>query len=182
MEYSTETYNNVNNLATSILEYRGRQAYQCLEAIRDVFLLHGMESHFAARLIHRHFDMASNERLADIGGNISEPVTINDDGTTDKGPLFPTDWVYDGANLRPLEFSLVAQEAARDLTPEFVQDLYTVLKDSGLENLIGICSFMRREDTSMSERTEDRQNISTEYPAYQTLPKDNVAAGWSFYV
>ena len=86
MEYTPETYDNAKDLKTSVLEYRGRQAYQFLEAIRDVFLLHGMESHFAARLIHRHFDMASNERLTDIGGNISEPVTVNTDGSTDKEP------------------------------------------------------------------------------------------------
>ena len=140
-----------------------------------------MESHFAARLVHQHFDMASNERLTYIGGNISEPVTINDDGTTDMGPLVPTDWVYDGDKLRPLEFFLAGQEAARCFTPEFVQDLYTVLRESGLESLIGIASITRREDTIMTERTEGRRTISTEYPANQPLPKDKVAAGWSFY-
>ncbi|KAL8762141.1 MAG: hypothetical protein Q9184_001797 [Pyrenodesmia sp. 2 TL-2023] len=128
MEYSPEIYNKAKDLETSILECQRSQACQWLEAIRDVFLLHGMESRYVAGLIHRHFDMASNERLTDIGGNISEPVTINDDGTTDKGSLLLTDWVYDGARLRPLEFSLAGQEAAWDRTSAFAQDLYIVLK------------------------------------------------------
>lgn len=125
--------------------------------------------------------MAFDERLTDIRGSISEPVTINDDGTTDRGSLLPTDRVYDGGSLLPLEFSLAGHEAAGALTPEFVQDLYIVLKKSGLEDLIGLSSFTHRKDTIMSERTEGRQNISTECPAYQPLPKDKVVAGWSFY-
>ena len=89
--------------------------------------------------------------------------------------------MYGGGSLRPLEFSLAGPDAARCLTTEFVQDLYTVLKKSGLEDLIGITSITRREDVIMTERTEGRRNISTEYPAHQPLPKDKVAAGWSYY-
>ena len=77
--------------------------YQRLEAIRGVFLLCGMEPHYVPRLVQRHFDMTSNERLTDIGGNISEPITIKDDQTTYKGSLLSTIWVYNGDKLRPLE-------------------------------------------------------------------------------
>ncbi|KAL8649938.1 MAG: hypothetical protein Q9226_005360 [Calogaya cf. arnoldii] len=128
--------------------------------------------------------MASNERLTDIGDHTSEPVTMNDDGTTDKGPLLPKDWAYDGGSLRPLEFALAEEEPAlahRDITPEFARDLYNVLKNIGLEDLVGISSFTKHEDTVMLEHTKGRRSSLTELPASQALPEDVVAASWSFH-
>lgn len=128
--------------------------------------------------------MDRNERLTDVGDGIAKPVRVDENGNSeDLGPLLPISWTCHKSNLRPVQFGLATDEntlACQKLTSGFVRDLAAILEKAGLQDLVGVKSYTHRDNVILI-RTEDRQNISTEYPMSKPVPEGEVAAGWRFY-
>ncbi|ENH65728.1 hypothetical protein FOC1_g10001702 [Fusarium oxysporum f. sp. cubense race 1] len=110
--------------------------------IRDVFMKHGVDKVFGVGLLHRHYDVAPNEKIIELGP-VSSPWVVGDDEVVTGGSVLPHTWrVFDG-ELKPTEFKFVPE---RDLSnvdrpvfpAAFVKELIGVLQETGLDEVLGV--------------------------------------------
>ncbi|KAF5969582.1 hypothetical protein FBULB1_10156 [Fusarium bulbicola] len=110
--------------------------------IRDVFMKHGFDKVFGVGLLHRHYDVAPNEKIIELGP-VSSPWVVGDDEVITGGAVLPHAWrVFDG-ELKPTEFKFVPQRELsnvdRPVFPAaFVKELIGVPQETGLDEVLGV--------------------------------------------
>ncbi|EXA54767.1 hypothetical protein FOVG_02173 [Fusarium oxysporum f. sp. pisi HDV247] len=132
--------------------------------IRDVFMKHGVNKVFGVGLLHRHYDVAPNEKIIELGP-VSSPWVVGDDEVVTGGSVLPHTWrVFDG-ELKPTEFKFVPQ---RDLSnvdrpvfpAAFVKELIGVLQETGLDEVLGVSLYEAGDpDNETMEVTYGRSSI-----------------------
>ncbi|RBA11082.1 hypothetical protein FPRO05_04255 [Fusarium proliferatum] len=132
--------------------------------IRDVFMKHGVDKVFGVGLLHRHYDVAPDEKIIELGP-VSSPWVVGDDEVVTGGSVLPHTWrVFDG-ELKPTEFKFVPQ---RDLSnvdrpvfpAAFVKELIGVLQETGLDEVLGVSLYEAGDpDNETMEVTYGRSSI-----------------------
>ncbi|WZH49535.1 uncharacterized protein QYS62_010736 [Fusarium acuminatum] len=132
--------------------------------IRDIFMNHGVDKVFGVGLLHRHYDIASNEKIVELGP-VSSPWVVGDDEVITGGAVLPHTWrVFDG-ELKPTEFKFVPQRdvsnANRPVFPAaFVKELIGVLQETGLDEVLGVSLYEAGDpDNETMEVTYGRSSI-----------------------
>ncbi|EWG50809.1 hypothetical protein FVEG_09939 [Fusarium verticillioides 7600] len=132
--------------------------------IRDVFMKHGVDKVFGVGLLHRHYDVAPNEKIIELGP-VSSPWVVGDDEAITGGSVLPHTWrVFDG-ELKPTEFKFVPQrelsKVDRPVFPAaFVKELIGVLQDTGLDEVLGVSLYEAGDpDNETMEVTYGRSSI-----------------------
>ncbi|KAF4435234.1 hypothetical protein FACUT_7338 [Fusarium acutatum] len=132
--------------------------------IRDVFMKHGVDKVFGVGLLHRHYDVAPNEKIIELGP-VSSPWVVGDDEVITGGAVLPHTWrVFDG-ELKPTEFKFVPQRELsnvdRPVFPAaFVKELIGVLQETGLDEVLGVSLYEPGDpDNETMEVTYGRSSI-----------------------
>ncbi|PNP83729.1 hypothetical protein FNYG_02946 [Fusarium nygamai] len=132
--------------------------------IRDVFMKHGVDKVFGVGLLHRHYDVAPNEKIVELGP-VSSPWVVGDDEAITGGSVLPHTWrVFDG-ELKPTEFKFVPQRELsnvdRPVFPAaFVKELIGVLQETGLDEVLGVSLYEAGDpDNETMEVTYGRSSI-----------------------
>ncbi|KAH7235337.1 hypothetical protein BKA59DRAFT_458904 [Fusarium tricinctum] len=132
--------------------------------IRDIFMKHGVDKVFGVGLLRRHYDIASNEKIVELGP-VSSPWVVGDDEVITGGAVLPHTWrVFDG-KLKPTEFKFVPQRdvsnANRPVFPAaFVKELIGVLQETGLDEVLGVSLYEAgNPDNETMEVTYGRSSI-----------------------
>ncbi|KAI1029062.1 hypothetical protein LB504_012949 [Fusarium proliferatum] len=132
--------------------------------IRDVFMKHGVDKVFGVGLLHRHYDVAPNEKIIELGP-VSSPWVVGDDEVVTGGSVLPHTWRVFGGELKPTEFKFVPQ---RDLSnvdrpvfpAAFVKELIGVLQETGLDEVLGVSLYEAGDpDNETMEVTYGRSSI-----------------------
>ncbi|KAJ0136249.1 Uncharacterized protein HZ326_20759 [Fusarium oxysporum f. sp. albedinis] len=132
--------------------------------IRDVFMKHGVDKVFGVGLLHRHYDVAPNEKIIELGP-VSSPWVVGDDEVVTGGSVLPHTWrVFDG-ELKPTEFKFVPQRDLSDVDrpvfpAAFVKELIGVLQETGLDEVLGVSLYEAGDpDNETMEVTYGRSSI-----------------------
>ena len=123
-----------------------------LLSCRAVFTAHGMTDKFTLSLLHRHFQMAANERLVE-DNDVASPWDIH---ASSVAPLasrvYPQSWTFVHHKLYPYEFGFEADNAVSmpfcEMSEAFVRDLEDVLLKHGLTRTFGLGLAKRTERPS----------------------------------
>lgn len=160
-----------------------------LGVIRELFLKHEVYHDLAVCLIHRHFDMADDEKLVEYGA-ISTPWSYNQaDDNMMGGSVKPRSWVFKGGKMVAYEFGFNQWGQApvyRDLPdkPAFYADFNTFLEQEGLNGLLGLTLLTDRKQAGVVkvEKTFGRANIVFPMPDSwdQDNEKETVPAQWEY--
>ncbi|TKA65910.1 hypothetical protein B0A55_10495 [Friedmanniomyces simplex] len=148
--------------------------------IRDVFLKHGMHDRYGVSLLHKHFDLAPNERLVEYH-DVSTPWTLSntDDHEipTLGGYVVPQNYKLEDGKLAPFEFAMQYERPnGTDAGPEFLRDLSRVLEEHNLTNVLGLRKRPPPSDLTL-EVTQGRANIMVP-PSAADGPA--IGAFWTF--
>ncbi|KAF5720123.1 hypothetical protein FMUND_4407 [Fusarium mundagurra] len=132
--------------------------------IRNVFMKHGVDKVFGVGLLHRHYDVAPNEKIIELGP-VSSPWVVGDDEVITGGAVLPHTWrVFEG-ELKPTEFKFVPQRELsnvdRPVFPAaFVKELIGVLQETGLDEVLGVSLYEAGDpDNETMEVTYGRSSI-----------------------
>lgn len=96
--YSSVVYNSVIPLLHDGVKNfheggRGQQAVNTV--IRDCFLNYGVETEFSACIVHKHYDLAENERNVEYHGKAT--------GTTNLDGIYACSWIFHKGECYPYE-------------------------------------------------------------------------------
>ncbi|KAI6355348.1 hypothetical protein MCOR25_008234 [Pyricularia grisea] len=153
---------------------------------KDLFRRHGMEHTFGLTMLHRHFDMAPNERLVEYGAT-STPWELE----SDKNTIKPHCWVLGQDGVSPYEFRYDPQNNATELEIDFnspkiqafAHEFIQLVDKIGGTGLFGICAHPgARQFTNRLEFTEGRANITIpmeEVP--EDMKRNMTSAAWYFH-
>ncbi|KAL2829484.1 hypothetical protein BDW59DRAFT_36012 [Aspergillus cavernicola] len=179
--YSHEIYHSVTNpsLHSAITLFQTKNAMQHINTtIRSCFLSHGVEKHFTACILHRHFDLSETER------NIEEA-----DGralaSSDFTDIRACSWLFYQGGMYPYEFKRGGVEGGVMVPPTgFVDEFRGILEENGLEGVIGLQVY--KEGVVGMERTDHERRVSTtrSYPegaAEVKEPSNAVVASFAFF-
>ncbi|KAG5654828.1 hypothetical protein KAF25_010974 [Fusarium avenaceum] len=132
--------------------------------IRDIFMKHGVDKVFGVGLLHRHYDIAPNEKIVELGP-VSSPWVVGDDEVITGGAVLPHTWrVFDG-ELKPTEFKFVPQRDVSNtdqpvFPAAFVKELIGVLQETGLDEVLGVSLYEAGDpDNETMEVTYGRSSI-----------------------
>ncbi|KAM0226809.1 hypothetical protein ACHAP5_012309 [Fusarium lateritium] len=132
--------------------------------IRDIFMKHGVDKVFGVGLLHRHYDVAPNEKIVELGP-VSSPWVVGDDEVITGGAVLPHTWrVFDG-ELKPTEFKFVPQRDVSNtdqpvFPAAFVKELIGVLQETGLDEVLGVSLYEAGDpDNETMEVTYGRSSI-----------------------
>lgn len=94
--YSPMVYNTVTtSLKAALKKLEDKDATPFLfTQVRDCFLKHGVEKTFSAFLIHKHFDLAANERNVEMNGKAI--------ASSDLDGILPSSWIYHDSKCYPV--------------------------------------------------------------------------------
>jgi len=134
------------------------------EKMMEVFRKHQVFNELAVCLIHRHFDMADNEKLVEFGAT-STPWVVRDENMMG-GSVKPRSWVFKGGKMMPYEFGFNewGQPAVyKDMPdkPAFYADFNAILEEEGLNDLLGLTLLTERkkEGVVKVEKTFGKANV-----------------------
>ncbi|KAF5560470.1 hypothetical protein FPHYL_6613 [Fusarium phyllophilum] len=132
--------------------------------IRDVSMKHGVDKVFGVGLLHRHYDVAPNEKIIELGP-VSSPWVVGDDEVITGGAVLPHTWRVFNGELKPTEFKFVPQRELsnvdRPVFPAaFVKELIGVLQETGLDDVLGVSLYEAGDpDNETMEVTYGRSSI-----------------------
>ena len=97
----------------------------------------GVENLFGIGLLHRHYDLAPNEKIVELGP-VSSPRIVGDDEEITSTHLACT-----RRALKPIEFRFVPLSEISSTTPTvflaaFAEDIIQALQMTGLHNVLAI--------------------------------------------
>ena len=139
-------------------------------------------------LLHRHFDIADDEKLVE-SGNVSAPWSYTyDDHNVYGGSVVPRSWMLEGNNLHPYEFGYNGGCGVTDAYPALPEnmDFYTkfaeLLVKYELTDILGLTLVNQiAPNTVRLEKTYRHANVVYELPAKAVAEdKDTVQAVWQF--
>jgi hypothetical protein len=169
--YSAHVYNTaVPHLHENMNKFRegGRGQTAINTVVRDCFLSHGVEREISACVIHKHYELAENERNVEVNGKAA--ASTNLDG------IYPCSWLFYEGKCYPFEYT---REEKTQPKIEFIEALCKVLEEADLCSIIG---FQYYTDGEVGlEKTED--NISTTVMQDEKLPipANYGAASFAFF-
>ncbi|KAJ5164335.1 uncharacterized protein N7500_006165 [Penicillium coprophilum] len=124
--------------------------------LRDIFMRHGVNDELAVSLLHRHFEMASNEKLVELGPVSSPwPIAAHEESVMG-GSVLPHTWRVFENELHPVEFRFVPMLEVPNVrkvqfTQAFFDDFCQYVKSNGLENVVGITQIEHGREASQSD-------------------------------
>lgn len=119
---------------------------------------------FGIGILHRHFDVAANERLVEVN-QVSTPWRVGDAERTG-GKIAPTSWLFKGNQLIPYEFRFVRVNAGNSPEPQpadypqFLQDLAGTLRQLKLQRYLSLTVHPSPGYQGSVEFTAGRANVS----------------------
>jgi len=155
------------------INVRGGQG-MIFQELGPLFIKHNIAEKYGIGILHRHFDMAPNERLVEVN-HVSTPWREGDCERTGAS-IVPTSWLFRGNQLIPYEFSFVGlgakNKAGRTQPseyPQFLQELATTLKKFKLHRYLALVVHPGPEYQGSVEFTAARANI-TVHPTEVSIP------------
>lgn len=172
--YEHSIYMSLPEFSVVAQAFRARRGKHFINTVRELFLRHNIEDTLGVCLVHRHFDLAPDERLVEEG-KTSTPWTLD---RVNNANVIASAWAFRGGILYPYEFEVAsAPGEAPQLPPAFLQDLYTLLLQNGYQDQLGINAY--HPGPCYEEHTAGRANILTEIvgdPGSDTT----APASWAF--
>jgi hypothetical protein len=179
--YNSQAYNSLPSLfqAASMMDVKTRE--HLVKDIRQLFLDKNVYNKYGISLLHKHFEIAENQRLVDLH-HTSTAWTVGD---TDEdivrkygGYVVPRTFRSMDGELVPYEFGYSDSEKSYDLS--FHKELGRLLVKLGLDSIFGL-RYLGDDDLNSNltlEITEDRANIMM---PRGILPKsEEIEALWVF--
>lgn len=165
LPYNPSSYNMLPQLHDAEQNFHSAGADSLVpNEIRQCFIDNKMDTTFGLALLHRHFDLADNERLVEYNGT-STPWDLSDRPST-TSHLKPTVWGLTSEGLlQPYEFAFAPRmtnpvDITKDEHKDFVRKLSSLLKERKAEGLFGLCPYPGDDWKSVVEVTEGRTNIN----------------------
>ncbi|PWY69053.1 hypothetical protein BO70DRAFT_400113 [Aspergillus heteromorphus CBS 117.55] len=178
MQYDHRAFDALMDVDESAQYFESLTGYEHLRSgLRDIFMRHGVNDELAVALLHRHFEMAANEKLVELGPVSSPwPIAAHEDSVVG-GHILPHTWrVFENElqDAQKVQFSLA-----------FFKDFHQYVKKNGLENVIGITHIDHGRDASESdvqlmEITHGRNSIMVPTIPTSELPGPVFQTIWSF--
>jgi len=171
--YSSTKFHQVLDLVPSNDEFKSRGGPQFVYDIcRPLLRKHGLTSVFGVGLVHRHFDIDSDQKLVEFN-NITLPwrtTTMTTAGGEDveaKIHILPTAWMFDDQEQKwmPYEFSYSPMGKVEPVRlddaryRDFLAEYACALKDAGLQKVVGLRLWPGEGFRGGLERTEGKANI-----------------------
>ncbi|PYI07461.1 hypothetical protein BO78DRAFT_417586 [Aspergillus sclerotiicarbonarius CBS 121057] len=190
-QYDHRAFDSLMDVDESAYYFDSLTGYEHLRSgLRDIFMRHGVSDELAVALLHRHFEMSTNEKLVELGPVSSPwPIAAHEDSVLG-GHILPHTWRVFENELHPLEFRFIPQQEFQDarkvqFSQAFFEDFRQYVKANGLENVVGITQLDHgrdadESDVQLMEVTHGRNSImvpavpssDVSGPAFQTI--------WSF--
>jgi hypothetical protein len=123
-----------------------------------------VERDIGLTLVHRHFDLAPDERLVEYQ-NVATPWLLSEINPVLRGRIHAKRWVFSGGSLFPYEFSFSSHglDSEYDFDPDFLSAFYSALCDLKLEGTLGLAlmsgSTYRAGEPSLVEFTAGRASV-----------------------
>ena len=193
--YSSQLHNNLmdaHDAAARFDELRGRNVVD--GALKDVFFRHGVADTFAVRLLHRHFDVAQDEKVVHCG-NVAMPWVTTKLSPVAQDHIVPSSFIITSSgDLFPYEFTYAAEAtggaaAKGSQDPEvllaghaaFLRDFNTVLKETGLIDVLSLAVLAYMSGGKGMETTEGRANVTIPLDAAnETTRDDSIETIWTY--
>lgn len=168
--YDSDVYNTVNyTLYAAINKARARDIQPIINtAVRECFLKHNVEKDYSACLIHRHYDLAADERNVEADGKAV--------ASKDFTGLYPSSWIYSGGTCYPYEYKRYPVPQPR---AEFVAELGDVLEAHGVTDLVGFQTYTN--GVVALEGTQDNVSTTIEQDEKLPVPAGMAPASWAFF-
>ncbi|KFY33663.1 hypothetical protein V494_07438 [Pseudogymnoascus sp. VKM F-4513 (FW-928)] len=170
--YDSDVYNSVNHsLRVACQKAVERNIQPTINtAVREIFLKHNVEEHYSAFLIHRHYDLAADERNVESDGKAV--------ASKDFTGLYPSSWVFHKGTCYPYEYK---RYAVPQPSTAFVADLGNLLEEKGLTDLVGFQTYAN--GIVGLESTDRETNVSTTIDQDEKLPvpEGMAPASWAFF-
>jgi len=135
-----------------------------VEKLGPIFRKHGVDTKFGLAILHRHFDLAPNERLVEVN-DVTTPWDVNEAATVE-GSITPTSWLFSGNSLVPYEYAFVDSKSATALGeqpsafPAFIAELGTALKALKVQRYLALTAHPGPDFKGSVEFTVGRTNVS----------------------
>ncbi len=157
-------------------------------ALKDIFFRHGVADKFAIRLLHRHFDVADDEKVVHHG-NVAMPWETNNLPFAIQDKIIPSSFVISAADkLFPYEFTYVEPDVAATVQygtvlsdhAAFLREFNAVLKSTGLIEVLSLAVLEYLTGGIGMETTEGRANITVPLEAADSDDVDSIETVWLF--
>ncbi|PYH35602.1 uncharacterized protein BO87DRAFT_433306 [Aspergillus neoniger CBS 115656] len=190
-QYDHRAFDTLMDVDESAYYFESLTGYEHLRSgLRDIFMRHGVDDKLAVALLHRHFELASNEKLVELGPVSSPwPIASHDDSVLG-GSILPHTWRVFENELHPLEFRFVAKHELQDakqvqFTRAFFEDFRQYVTANGLEGVIGITQINHGDDDGESdvqlmEVTHGRSSVMVPAIPTSEAPGPFFQTVWSF--
>jgi hypothetical protein len=181
----TEVFSALPDFHDALTNFQEKQVQNILHKLGNIFVRHGAYQDFGLSMNHRHFDMNSDEILVQtIDQNktksLSFPWVVNGNNAKPSNKQFfesngfpenslrkyivPNNWCFD-KNGNAVAFEFLAtdnddQAILPKLKAEFVQELFTALKQLGIEQYVGIRRSTDIRDTAAWETTAKGKRVN----------------------
>jgi hypothetical protein len=187
-DYTTEVYHSLESLHRASELFKDSNAEELLDTkISALFLKYQLQDKFGVALLHRHFDMDSEEKLVE-NGNVATPWAFhqsNDD--LFGGEVVPKSWMYRDQALHPYEFGYNSEfEQTYPGAPdngEFLEEFGKLLEENRLDGVLGLTAVGPSAPGTMKyEKTFGRSNVvfTMSQGEADAMDKETVSALWLF--
>ncbi|KAK2777152.1 hypothetical protein FQN53_002353, partial [Emmonsiellopsis sp. PD_33] len=160
--YIPEAYESLPSLREAANLFKETQAREpLLDPIGQLFLDSGMHERYGVSLLHQHFSMETNRRLVDLR-NMSTPWTVNNSDIVVpkyEGFVIPRTFRFFNGIWSPVEFDYSPCTSDGDPDQEFLEGISALLRQHGLDNVLGVRSLGRHDSELSVEITEGKTNI-----------------------
>ncbi len=177
--YQADRFSSLSNLRDSrhaFLEHDGERA---VSLALDLIEKHNLTQKYGISLLHRHFDIGRDEVLVDVNGTTTAWKAYQSDLAMEDsrferygGFVAPHSWMVVGSgHIMPYEFRFYNNNAEQpdvpslSVEPSFVDEFSAILREQGLDQVLGLCSFDREPRVRLVEVTEGEANITFPLPA-----------------
>ncbi|KAK2803796.1 hypothetical protein FQN51_003026 [Onygenales sp. PD_10] len=172
--YIPEAYESLPSLREAANLFKETQAREpLLDPIGQLFLDSGMHGRYGVSLLHKHFSMETNQRLVDLQ-NLSTPWTV----PKYEGFVIPRTFRFFNGIWSPVEFDYSPCTSDGDPDPAFLVGISALLRQHGLENVLGVRSLDRYDSELSVEITEGKTNIMM--PRGSVKDSELIEAVWVF--
>ncbi len=160
--YNPDTFNELPLIGQAAARFTALDGDRLVTTFGDVFVRHQMDRTFRLALLHRHFELATNERLVDYRGT-SVPWEMNKLAANIK----PSTWMLSGAGtVHPYEFYHSLDEDGPTLDfgdprqRAFLAEFAVVLSQHNAQGLFRLCRYPGDNFKGQVEITQGRSNIN----------------------
>ena len=163
--FNVDLFNMINSLDSAKQAFKAKEGKKLVaEVFHKLLSKYHLESRLGVGLLHRHFDLAENEKLVEFN-NVSVPWENVRTDDYAGGKVLPSAWLVEDEKLMPYEFyfSPCGKDAPFSFTglEEFLEELVTTIKEEGLEKMLALRMFPHYKDfTGNLEMTTGRAMIN----------------------